>query len=184
MRPAALAVAAALGAAALGATAHAGTPAWTTAENALVAAVPGVDRAHLETCLAALAQQVGWLDDHTVAIASGPRDHALRFVVRHAFELDDLGATVDHAYGTIDVAHDVVAAQVHLVLASRVAAVAAALKATAALAVARQSGQIPAPYQALVGSLVVVAHGDELVVTSRLPMRALDALLATLAAGT
>lgn len=116
-------------------------------------------------------------------IGGAGHDHDVWGVARIHTQIEELGVTVNTAYGTLDVAHGDATAEVHLVLGSRTQAVAAALKATSALALARQSGQIPATYQALVGSLVVVARGDELVVTAHTTTRALGPIVAKLTAG-
>ena len=172
----------------------------------IVVTLAGAAKAHLEACLKHAGKHVSvrWLDDHTLAIATEPDDpkllaamtagglakdaelegairkvsheHALWAAARVHQTFEELGATVNAAYGTIDLVHDDLAAEVHLVMDSRVAAVGASLKATTALALVKQSGQVPAQLQALVGSLIVVSHGDELVVTGRASMPALAAL--------
>jgi hypothetical protein len=174
----------------------------------VVVTLAGEAGAHLEACLKQASKRVSvrWLDDHTLAFATEPGNpdllaamtsgglakdaeltgairkvshaHALWGAARIHTTIEELGATVSTAYGTIDLARDDLAAEVHLVLDSRVAAVGAALKATTALALVKQSGQVPAQLQALVGSLIVVSHGDELVVTGRVPARDLGVLLA------
>lgn len=179
----------------------------------IVVTLAGADRARLEACATGRRERssVRWLDEHTLAVATEPgdpdllsamtsgglaKDRELEGVIHkvsHAHELwcavrvhstiEALGATVSTAYGTVDFAHGDIAAEVHLVLDSRVAAVGAALKATTALAMVKQSGQVPAQLQALVGSLVVVSHGDELLVTAHVPARDVAATIAKLAGG-
>lgn len=117
------------------------------------------------------------------AIGKASHRHELWAAARVHQAVDELGATISTAYGSFDLAHDQLAAEVHLVMDSRVAAVGAALKATTALAMIKQSGQVPAQLQPLVGSLIVFARGDELVVTGHAPVRDVGALLEKLVAG-
>ena len=147
---------------------------------------------------------VRWFGDRTFAIATDPenrdllvamtsgglaRDAELLGAIRKASHqhefwaaarvhqaVDELGATIGTAYGTFDFTNHQLAAEVHLVLDSRAAAAGAAVKATSALAEVDALHQVPLQFQGVVDSIVVVARGDELVVTAHAPTSVLAAL--------
>lgn len=110
------------------------------------------------------------------AIRKANHQHEFWGAARVNQAVDELGATIATAYGTLDLANHQVAAEVHLVMDSGAAAAGAAVKATSALAEVDALHQVPLQFQGVVDSIVVVARGDELVVTAHAPTSILAAL--------